>query len=133
LSLRAGDDTLRGNPEGFPMMRVMSLTMCLILPMSAFAQDAAPTPPLETAAPAAAAPGVDQPTQSSLVPTDAAPNGATEGTRSCGMSRGCGRGAKSAVKVVIITGLIGTIVTAAAVGIAVGVARAQPGAGQVPR
>lgn len=113
------------------MMRVMSLTMCLILPMSAFAQDAiAPAP--EAVDAAAAAPAVDQPTQAALTPTDAAPNGATEGTRSCGMRAGCGgRGGK--VKFVVITGVAATILTAVGVGIAVAATRQQPGAGQVPR
>ena len=116
------------------MIRMMSLTMCLILPMSAFAADPIVTPVPDAAA---AAPVADQPTQASLVPTDpaAAPNGATEGTQSCGMSRGCGgcgHGGKG--KFIIFTGVIGTIVTVAAVGIAVGVARSQPGNnGQIPR
>ena len=79
----------------------------------------------------AVAPPADQPTQGSLVPNDAAPVGATEGTRHCGMSAGCaGKGGK---KFIVVTTVVGTILTAAAIGIAVGVARAQPGNGQVPR
>ena len=113
------------------MIRMMSLTLCLILPMSAFAADPA-GPAVDAAAPAAVAPAADQPTQAALVPTDAAPNGATEGTRSCGMYGGCG-GHGGKAKFIILTGVIGTIVTAAAVGIAVGVSRSQPGNGQVPR
>lgn len=109
------------------MVRALSLTMCLILPMSAFAQDVAPPSPPPP-------PAADQPVQPALVPNDAAaPNGATEGTRSCGMARGCAGKTHGKAKFIVLTGVIGTIVTAAAVGIAVGVARSQPGNGQVPR
>lgn len=111
------------------MMRVTALTMCLMLPMSAFAQDPVVTPAPEAAAAAPAA--ADVPAQASLVPTDAAPNGATEGTRSCGMARGCG-GKRGAAKIIVITSVAATILTAVGVGIAVGVSR-QGTNGQVPR
>ncbi len=110
------------------MMKSLALTMCLVLPMAAFAEDVAPVPLA-----AAVVPAADQPVQSTLVPTDAAPNGATEGTRSCGMYGGCHGGGRGKVKWIVLTGVVGTLVTAAAVGIAVGVAHAQPGNGQVPR
>lgn len=116
------------------MTKVMSLTMCLMLPMTAFAQDAL-VQPAPAAAPAAAAPLADPPAQSSLVPADAAaPAGATEGTRACGMGYGKCGGAKGKGKGkwIVITGVVGVVLTAAAIGIAVGVAK-QSNAGQVPR
>jgi hypothetical protein len=95
------------------MLRAMSLTMCLMLPMTAFAQDVV-APPAD--APAAAP---------SLAPATAAPpNPVTEGTRWCGMSHGCSRKG-SIAKVVVIGGVVGVVVTAVAVSIAVGVANAQ--------
>ncbi len=115
------------------MMRVMSLTMCLILPMAAFAQDPAVTPPPEVTAVPESKPTADQPTQAALTPTDVAGNGATEGTRACGMYGGCAGRGHGKAKLIVLTGVIGTIVTAAAVGIAVGVARSQANNGQIPR
>lgn len=109
------------------MMKALSVTMCLMLPMAAFAEDAvAPAPPV--------APAADQPTQAALTPTDAAtaPNGATEGTRACGMHRGCHGGGGKA-KFIVIGGVVGTVLTAAAVGLAVGVAAQNRNQGQVPR
>lgn len=100
------------------MLRAMSLTMCLMLPVSAFAQD--PLSDAPAAAPSLAPPEAAAPT-----------NPVTEGTRSCGMSRGCSRKG-GAVKFVVITGVVGVVVTAVAVGIAVGVANANP-PGQVAR
>lgn len=104
------------------MVRALSLTMCLLLPMTSFAEDVAPP---ATDAPAAAP---------SLAPAQAAPsNPVTEGTRSCGMARGCGRKG-SAVKFVVISGVVGVVVAAVAVSIAVGVANANaPPPGQVTR
>jgi hypothetical protein len=130
LFLDLGDATVGFNPGGkFQMMKAMTLTMCLILPMSAFATEPAPLPEAPAAAPAA-----DQPTNPSLTPTDAAPNGATEGTRSCGMYGGCAGRKHGAGKFIIITGVVGTVLTAAAVGIAVGVSRQNAmNNGQVPR
>lgn len=114
------------------MTKVMSLTMCLMLPMTAFAQDAL-VQPAPAAAPAATAPLADPPAQSSLVPADAAaPTGATEGTRACGMGYGKCGGAKGKGKWIVITGVVGVVLTAAAIGIAVGVAK-QSNTGQVPR
>lgn len=109
------------------MIKALTLSMCLVLPLSAFAQDALPTPPPD--APAAAADKLSNP---SLVPTDVAPVGATEGTRSCGMRYGCG-GGRSKAKFVIVTSVIGTVLTAAAVGIAVGVSKMDRTNGQIPR
>ena len=119
------------------MMKALSLSMCLILPMSAFASEPLPPPPDAPAVPdaPAALPAADQPTNAALTPADgAALNGATEGTRSCGMYKGCGAGkGHGKGKWIILTGMVGTIVTAAAVGIAVGVSRQQAGSGQIPR
>ena len=103
------------------MVRALSLTMCLLLPMTVFAADVT-VPPAD--APAAAP---------SLTPPDAAaPNPVTEGTRSCGMSRGCGRKG-GAVKFVVISGVVGAVVTAVAISIAVGVANANAPPAQVAR
>ena len=105
------------------MLRAISLTLCLMLPMTAFAQDvAAPTADAPAAAPA----------DPSLTPSDAAgPNPVTEGTRHCGMRSGCGRKG-GAVKFVVIAGVVGAVVAGVAVAIAVGVANSAP-PGQVAR
>ena len=108
------------------MIRVMSLTMALLLPMAAFAEDGLK------------APGADQPTAApvaeaaapaTLVPGEApqAQPAVAEAHR-CGMHGGCAGGGK--VKWVILTGVAATVITAVAVGVAVGVSR-QPGGIQV--
>lgn len=97
------------------MVRALSLTLCLLLPISAFA-DEAPTP----------APSADAPTQSALVPTEtAAPQPAVAEARSCGMHHcaGGGRG-----KWLVLTGVAGTVLTAVAIGVAVSVARSHDAA-----
>ena len=98
------------------MLRTLSLTLCLLLPMSAFAQDPVTPPP--------DAPAVEA--QPSLIPPEqAAPAAATEGTRSCGMRHGCSRRG-GAVKAIVITGVVGSVIAVVAIGIAVGVANTQP-------
>jgi len=120
LFTRGGGDTVAETQRGIPMMKSLTLTLCLLLPMAGFAQDVV-------------APAADQPVQSSLVPVKAAAvNEATEGARACGMRGKCG-GAAGRGKWIVLTGVVGTAITAAAVGIAIGVARSQPGNGQVPR
>lgn len=104
------------------MLKALTVSLCLAIPMTAFAQDAQPTPPPATEA--VAPPVADQPTQANLTP-DAAPapeqNGAVEGARHCGMyGKGChGKGGKAKF---IVGGVIGTVLTVAAVGVAVGFA-----------
>lgn len=104
------------------MVKALSLSMFLVVPMTAFAQDAAP---LQQPAPEAVVPSaVDQPAAANLTP-EAAPapeQAAVEGAKHCGMyGKGChgGRGGKAKF---IVGGVIGTVLTAAAVGVAVGFA-----------
>ena len=88
------------------MMRMLSVSLCLLLPMAAFADELAP-------------PAVDSPTQSSLVPGDAAqPAPAVAEAKKCGMHGGCGRGGK--VKWIVLGGVTATVIAAVAVGVAVG-------------
>src|SRR4051812_33658433 len=62
------------------MMRSLSLSLCLLLPMSALAEDAVPTP------------SADAPVQQALTPGDGAqPAPAVQEARHCGM-HGCGGG-----------------------------------------
>ena len=103
------------------MLRAISLTMCLLLPVTALAQD-------PVVAPAADAPAADPSLTPSEVP---APNPATEGTRSCGMRHGCGHPG-GAVKFFVITGVVGAVLTGVGVAIAVGVANSNA-PGQVAR
>lgn len=110
------------------MMKALSVTMCLMLPMAAFAEDAVVVPAPE-AAPLVQA---DQPTAANLTPVDAAPApDATKAQWGCGMHGGChGKGGGKA-KFIVIGGVIGTVLTAAAVGLAVGVASQNQNQGSV--
>ena len=96
------------------MLRAVALSMCLILPTAAFAQDPAP-------------PSADQPSapenQALVPPADAQPQPqqAVENARWCGAHGGC-NGKGSGKGWIVLTGVAGTVVTAVAVGVAVGLA-----------
>ena len=81
------------------MMKALTLSLCLAIPLTAFAQDAAPVQ--QPVPEAAAVPAADQPAAANLTP-EASPqpqNGAVEGAKHCGMyGKGCsgrGRGGKA--------------------------------------
>lgn len=100
------------------MMRAVAVSLCLMLPGAAFAEEPS-TPP---------APAADQPSAApALTPQDpAAPAPeAVEQARWCGAHGGCG-GGRGKGKFLIV-GVAGTVLTAVAIGVAVGVATHKQG------
>ena len=105
------------------MLKALTVSLCLAIPMTAFAQDAAPVQ--QPAPEAVAPPAADLPAQANLTPEGSklAPeqNGAVEGAKHCGMyGKGC-TGKRGGKKLVVI-GVVGTVLTAVGVGVAVGFA-----------
>jgi hypothetical protein len=94
------------------MIRILSVVLCLSLPVAAFAEDPAP-------------PSADAPAQPALLPADAAPQVApavAEARYCSGHHCGCGGGK---AKWIVLTGITATVITAVAVGTAVAVANAN--------
>ena len=113
------------------MLRAMSLSLCLILPTAAFAQD--PAPPLQQAVdqPTAADPSLTPNADPSAANASQQPQPAVENARWCGAHGGCG-GGRGKGKWIVLTGVAGTVLTAVAVGVAVGFATRGPSQPQTP-
>lgn len=112
------------------MLRAMSLSVCLILPTSSFAQDAAPA--LQQAdQPTAAAPSLTPSADPGATDASQQPQPAVENARWCGAHGGCG-GGRGKARWIVLTGVAGTVITAVAVGVAVGLATRNPGQPQSP-
>ena len=95
------------------MLKAISLSLCLMLPGAAFADEVAAT-----------SPAADQPTAAALTPEqapDAATAPAVDDAKRCGMHGGCA-GGRGRGKWLVLTGVAGTVLTAVAIGVAVGVA-----------
>ena len=112
------------------MLRAIALSLCVILPTSAFAQD--PAPPLQAADQPTAAPASNDPALTpNADPNAAQPQPAVENARWCGAHGGCG-GGRGKGKWIVLTGVAGTVITAVVVGVAVGVASRNNTGAQTP-
>ncbi len=105
------------------MLRAIALSLCLILPTSAFAQDPGPAADQPTAADPQLTPNAE--------PNASQPQPAVENARWCGAHGGCS-GGRGKGKWIVLTGVAGTVVTAVAVGLAVGLATRNNGQPQTP-
>ncbi len=111
------------------MLRATALSLCLLLPAAGFADE------LQQAA---SAPSMDQPTQQTLTPQDAAPvdgagqQDAVQQAKWCGMHGGCAGRSGGKGKWIVLGGVAGTVITAVAVGLAVGFATKQNAQPQTP-